>query len=226
MGINIVREIDNMVKIKNVIISVSNKDNLDDFVGGLLNVIPDITIYSTGGTFEYLKGIVDDRKRLIQISEYTKQPETQGGLVKTLDFKVYLGILTERYNPYHEEDLKRTGSVRFDMVVVNLYPFEKVISKDGSTIEEARANIDIGGPTMIRAAAKNYLRVAVVVDPNDYESIIQKLIKGNGALTLKDRFELAKKAFYRTAEYDKWISEYLAMKSEKDLVCYNFVDQK
>ncbi|MCX7959756.1 MAG: hypothetical protein N3B13_11990, partial [Deltaproteobacteria bacterium] len=186
MSVNIVRDIDNRVKIRNVIISVSDKSGLDRFVEGLLNINPDITIYSTGGTYEFIRNITGNSGRLIQISRYTNQPETQGGLVKTLDFKIYLGILTEKYNPHHQEDLKRTGAIHFDMVVVNLYPFEKVTAGNNVTIEEARANIDIGGPTMIRASAKNYLRVAVVVDPSDYDIIISKLRGNNGELILSD----------------------------------------
>jgi phosphoribosylaminoimidazolecarboxamide formyltransferase/IMP cyclohydrolase len=225
MSVNIVREIDNRVEIRNVIISVSDKSGLDMFVKRLVQVLPDVKIYSTGGTYDFIKKIIPDERTLIPISDYTGQPETQGGLVKTLDFKIYLGLLTEKYNPHHQEDLRRTGAIHFDMVVVNLYPFEKVIQNRTVTIEEARANIDIGGPTMIRASAKNYLRVAVVVDPNDYESILDRLEKNGGFLNLLDRLELAKKAFKRTAEYDRYISEFLADKGEGDLGCYQFMDK-
>jgi len=223
MSVNIVREIDNRVEIRNVIISVSDKSGLDMFVKRLINIIPNVKIYSTGGTYDFIKKIIPDERTLIPISDYTGQPETQGGLVKTLDFKIYLGLLTEKYNPHHQEDLRRTGAIHFDMVVVNLYPFEKVIQNRTVTIEEARANIDIGGPTMIRASAKNYLRVAVVVDPNDYGNILARLEKNRGALDLLDRLELAKKAFKRTAEYDKYISEFLGNKGEGDFGCYQFL---
>ncbi len=226
MSINIVREVDNFVKINNVIISVSDKNGLDRFVKNLIRINPGIKIYSTGGTYDYIKRIISNTENLIQIAKYTGQPETQGGLVKTLDFKIYLGILTEKYNPHHQEDLLRTGAIHFDMVVVNLYPFEKVISGGGVTLEEARANIDIGGPTMVRASAKNYLRVAVVIDPSDYDTIIDKLDRNNGSLKLKDRFELARKAFLRTAEYDRYISEFLFKRNEDDLDCYTFMDGK
>ncbi|MGC8927582.1 MAG: hypothetical protein ACP5QK_06625 [Myxococcota bacterium] len=226
MSVNVVREIDNRVKIRNVIISVSDKSGLDVFVKRLMEIIPDVKIYSTGGTYDYIKKVISDPNKIVSISEYTGQPETQGGLVKTLDFKIYLGILTEKYNPYHQEDLKRTGAIHFDMVVVNLYPFEKVVQKEGVSLEEARANIDIGGPTMVRASAKNYLRVAVVVDPLDYNMILNKLAENSGALTLKDRFELAKKAFLRTSEYDRCISEFLSKHFEKDFDCYTFVDER
>ncbi len=226
MSVNIVREIDNRVKIQNVIISVSDKTGLDIFVNELIKINPDIRIYSTGGTYDFIKKLITDPKNLIQVSQYTNQPETQGGLVKTLDFKIYLGILTEKYNPHHQEDIRRTGAVHFDMVVVNLYPFEKVTSDKNVTVEEARANIDIGGPTMVRASAKNYLRVAVIVDPSDYDNILKKLRENNCSLTLKERFALAKKAFLRTAEYDRHISEFLAKKSESDFICYSFMDEK
>lgn len=224
MSVNLVRKIDDRVKVKNVIISVSNKNGLDGFVEGLTRLISDVKIYSTGGTYDHISRIIKNRSNLIQISDYTGQPETQGGLVKTLDFKIYLGLLTERYNEYHQNDLRRTASVHFDMVVVNLYPFEMVTSRSGVTLEEARANIDIGGPAMVRASAKNYLRVAVVIDPEDYEGILIKLREGDGALSLKDRFELARKAFLRTAEYDRHISEFLLEKDERDFTCYEFVD--
>ncbi len=225
MSVNIVNKVDNAIKINNVIISVSDKSGLDMFVSGLTEINPDIKIYSTGGTYDYISKIIKDKKNIVQISDYTGQPETQGGLVKTLDFKIYLGILTEKYNEYHQSDLKRTSSVHFDMVVVNLYPFEKVTSKPAVTLEEARANIDIGGPTMVRASAKNFLRVAVVVDPSDYSMILAKLKDNNGLLMLKDRFELAKKAFLRTAEYDKYISQFLIKKGEQDFSCYQFMDR-
>ncbi|MBA3037264.1 MAG: hypothetical protein FP814_12320, partial [Desulfobacterium sp.] len=149
------------------------------------------------------------------------QPETQGGLVKTLDFKIYLGILTETYNDSHKADLERTKSVPIDMVVVNLYPFKETISKQGVTVEDARGNIDIGGPCMIRASAKNYLRVASVVDSKDYAGIIAELKENNNTISLKSRFELAKKAFAHTAEYDKRIADFLSGKNYEEMSrCY------
>ncbi len=144
------------------------------------------------------------------MAEYTGQPETQGGLVKTLDFKIYLGLLTETQNPAHQADLVRTGALPLDMVVVNLYPFAATIARAGVTVEEARANIDIGGPCMLRAAAKNYLRVTPVVDPADYPALLAQLRAGQGALDLAARFAYARKAFAHTAAYDAAISVYLA----------------
>ncbi|MBU3979625.1 hypothetical protein KKE68_08090 [Patescibacteria group bacterium] len=176
MSINTVEKIDDLIKINNVLVSVSDKKNLETFIPQLVEINPEIKIFSTGGTFARLKEILGEKtKRLIQVSDYTGQPETQGGLVKTLDFKIYLGILTETYNDSHKADLERTKSVPIDMVVVNLYPFKETISKQGVTVEDARGNIDIGGPCMIRASAKNYLRVASVVDSKDYAGIIAEL---------------------------------------------------
>ncbi|MGD9201151.1 MAG: hypothetical protein PVI26_06290 [Chitinispirillia bacterium] len=209
--INIVEKIDDLVSIKNVLISVSDKSNLESLVNGLVGINPDIRIISTGGTYAAIREVLGTDKGgiLKKVSEYTGQPETQGGLVKTLDFKIYLGLLTEKYNEYHSEDLKRTGAMHIDMVVVNLYPFEKTISEDNISVERARANIDIGGPTMIRAASKNYLRVACICDPFDYTKLIQELESNNGSLSLSTRFELAKKAFHHTAAYDRCIADYL-----------------
>ncbi|MFA5906629.1 MAG: hypothetical protein WC836_22055, partial [Desulfobacula sp.] len=204
MSKNIVEKIDDHVKIRTVLASVSDKTGLDTFIPGLVAINPDILILSTGGTYNAIKEILGKKSDtcLKQVSEYTGQPETQGGLVKTLDFKIYLGLLTETYNEAHQNDLNRTSARVIDMVVVNLYPFSETIAKTGVSVEEARGNIDIGGPTMIRAAAKNFIRVASVVDPLSYPSILEKLKAAKGSLSLTDRFDLAKKAFEHTAVYD------------------------
>ena len=163
--------------------------------------------------------------RLVQVSEYTGQPETQGGLVKTLDFKIYLGLLTETYNADHQQDLSRTGALPLDLVVVNLYPFRQTIEQQGVTVENARANIDIGGPCMIRAAAKNYLRVAVLVDPNDYEPFLASLGRNQGSTRIEDRFRMAAKAFEHTAVYDRMIAEYLGkIRFPEASTCYKIQD--
>lgn len=212
MAVNVVRDVDNRVAIKNVLVSVSDKSGLKELIPGLLERIADLHFYSTGGTYATLLEILGEKAatRLTQVSDYTGQPETQGGLVKTLDYKIYLGLLTETYNEFHQGDLKRTGALPIDMIVVNLYPFAATIAREGVTAEEARANIDIGGPTMVRAAAKNYLRVASVVDPTDYPQLLRQLTDGQGALTLAQRFSYAAKAFAHTAAYDAAISGYLA----------------
>ncbi len=213
MAINIVDQVDNTVNVERVLVSVSDKTGLDTFIPKLAALNSRLTIYSTGGTYQAIKEILgeaDASRHLVQVSDYTGQPEMQGGLVKTLDFKIYLGLLSETYNLAHVRDLARLKAIKLDMVVVNLYPFVKTISAPGVTPEQARANIDIGGPCMVRAAAKNFPRVASLTDPADYSRILEELKKGGGALTLKTRFELAKKAFAHTAAYDTAIADYLA----------------
>lgn len=215
MSINVVEKIDDQVVVRHVLVSVSDKSGLEDFIPQLVEINPDVRIFSTGGTFGRIKEILgtDAQARLTQVSEYTGQPETQGGLVKTLDFKIYLGLLTETHNEAHQADLQRTGSLPIDMVVVNLYPFKETISRQEVTVEQARGNIDIGGPCMIRASAKNFIRVASVVDPADYTGILEELKQYGGKTSLKLRFKLARKAFAHTAEYDRTIAEYLAARS-------------
>ena len=212
MNLNRVQAIDSLVPVKNAIVSVSDKRDLDFLVQELLEISPELTIYSTGGTYNFIKDLIGPeqaKQRLRQISEYTGQPEMQGGLVKTLDFRIYLGLLSETYNPAHQNDLSRTGAVTFDLVVVNLYPFQKAAAEPGATLEDGRTHIDIGGPCMIRAAAKNFLRVAVLSDPGDYQACIRELRERNGALSLESRFRLAKKVFRTMATYDAAIAEYL-----------------
>jgi phosphoribosylaminoimidazolecarboxamide formyltransferase/IMP cyclohydrolase len=223
MSINLVEKIDNFVKIRSVLVSVSDKSGLDGFIPKLLNINPDMKILSTGGTYGKIREIlgVAANSCLMQVSDYTGQPETQGGLVKTLDFKIYLGLLTETYNDFHRSDLERTGAVPIDMVVVNLYPFKDTVARKGVTVEEARGNIDIGGPCMIRAAAKNFLRVASVVNPADYPMILSELKKNGGMTSLELRFNLAQKAFAHTAVYDNAISDYLSTQSLENVAgCY------
>ena len=224
MGINVVEKIDDAVKVNHVLLSVSDKQGLDTFVPRLMQINSNIQFLSTGGTYQRLKEILGEKSSacLKQVSEYTGQPETQGGLVKTLDFKIYLGLLTETYNDAHKNDLSRTSSVPIDMVVVNLYPFKETISRQGVTVEQARGNIDIGGPCMIRASAKNFIRVASVVDPGDYDMIIAEMEKNAGVTSLGLRFRLAQKAFEHTAVYDRTIAGFLASKTQKDVEgCYN-----
>lgn len=223
MAVNVVEKIDHLVPVRHVLMSVSDKSGLDTFVPELMAVNPDLKIFSTGGTYSRLQEILGDStgSHLTRVSDYTGQPETQGGLVKTLDFKIYLGLLTETYNEAHQDDLKRTGSVPIDMVVVNLYPFKETIAKPDATVEKARSNIDIGGPCMIRASAKNFIRTAPVVDPGDYGMIISELNANNGALSLNLRFRLARKAFEHTAVYDRTIADYLAARTLAEVSgCY------
>lgn len=213
MAINFVEKIDDAVRIQNVLVSVSDKTGLATFIPELARINPALKIYSTGGTFQALQKCLGEslaKKHLLQVADYTGQPEMQGGLVKTLDFKIYLGLLSETYNPAHAADLQRVKGVAIDMVIVNLYPFAQTIAQSGVTPEQARANIDIGGPCMVRAAAKNFLRVASVTDPANYPAIVTELQGTAGKLSLKTRLEMARKAFAHTAAYDAAIAAYFA----------------
>lgn len=211
LALNAVRRADDLVPVRRAIVSVADKSGLDRLIPRLLELCPGITFYSTGGTHREIARLLGGTApgRLVAVSEYTGQPEMQGGLVKTLDFRIYLGLLSETYNPAHASDLRRTAAVTFDMVVGNLYPFAEAIGAPGATPEIARGNIDIGGPCMIRAAAKNFLRVAVLVDPANYKDTLEELRARGGALTLATRFRLARRAFAHTAEYDRSIACYL-----------------
>jgi len=219
MSLNIVTEIDNRVAVKNVLMSVSDKTGLETFVPGLVKACPGVKIYSTGGTYVKVKEILGDKaaETLVAVSDYTGQPEMQGGLVKTLDFKIYLGLLSEKYNDAHQADLARLDALPIDMVVVNLYPFQATVAKEGVTPEMARTNIDIGGPCMVRASAKNYLRVASVTDPLDYPNIVQELLSRDGTLGLDTRFKLMKKAFAHTAQYDTAIAGFFTTRTWEEV---------
>ena len=212
MAINRVETIEDRVRVKTVLASVSDKTGLDVFVRGLCAAVADIQLLSTGGTHATLEKLLGAQaaRCLRQVSDYTGQPEMQGGLVKTLDFKIYLGLLSETHNPAHAADLARAGAVPIDLVIVNLYPFQETISRNAASFEDARGNIDIGGPCMLRAAAKNFHRVAVVTDPGDYAALTEELAGQDGTLGLDTRYRLAQKAFLVTAEYDAAISRYLS----------------
>ena len=219
MALNIVDKTDDRVQIKNVLMSVSDKTGLETFVPALIEACPGVKIYSTGGTYAKIKEILGDRAEgtLVAVSDYTGQPEMQGGLVKTLDFKIYLGLLSEKYNDAHQADLKRLAAEAIDMVVVNLYPFRQTVAKAGVTPEMARTNIDIGGPCMVRASAKNYLRVASVTDPQDYPNLVNELRDHGGTLGFDTRFKLMKKAFAHTAEYDTAIAAFFTARTWEEV---------
>jgi len=198
------------VPIRNVIMSLSNKNGIEDFARGVVDHGKEVRIYSTGGTYKRLTEIFgSDSGRIVELSRYTGQPEMQGGLVKSLDFHVHAGLLAEPGNKEHQEFLERIGAVYFDMVVVNLYPFEETVKKDDADIEDARGNIDIGGPTMLRAAAKNFLRVAAVSNPKRYDEIIGEMSENGGSLSLETRFRLARETFEQTRGYEEAIADYM-----------------
>jgi phosphoribosylaminoimidazolecarboxamide formyltransferase / IMP cyclohydrolase len=192
------------MKIRRAVISVSNKAGLSDLALCLKDY--GVEVLSTGGTKKYLDGIGANP---MEISAYTGFPETMDGRVKTLHPKVHGGILNLRDNPEHQKAMEQLEIKPIDMIVVNLYPFREVVAK-GCTFEEAIENIDIGGPSMIRAAAKNFRYVTVVVDPEDYGRVIENLKANGGATTEELRFYLAKKVYALTSEYDRAIYAYLS----------------
>jgi phosphoribosylaminoimidazolecarboxamide formyltransferase/IMP cyclohydrolase len=194
-----------MSRIKRAVISVSNKAGIEELAKALR--LMDVQILSTGGTAKALRNA---GVSVIDVSEYTGFPEMLEGRVKTLHPKIHGGLLCRRDNLEDMEEIKKHGIDTIDMVVVNLYPFEETVSKLGVTLAEAIENIDIGGPTMLRSASKNFRDVAVIVDPSDYKKIIREMKKLKGDLSYKTRLRLAKKVFKRTSKYDKAIAAYLA----------------
>jgi len=193
-----------MVKIRRVLISVSDKSGILDFARGLNSL--GVEILSTGGTAKTLR---ENNIAVKDVSEYTGFPEMLDGRVKTLHPKIHAGLLALRNNPAHMAKIKEHNIGLIDMVVVNLYPFEKTIEKPSVDIEEAIENIDIGGPSMLRSAAKNSQSVAVVCNPHRYSQIIEELKKNNGSLPQKMMRELAIEVFALTAHYDEAIHRYL-----------------
>lgn len=193
-----------MGKIERAIISVTDKSGIVEFANSLSGL--GVQILSTGGTARALR---EGGISVTDISDYTGFPEMMDGRVKTLHPKVHGGLLGLRDNPEHVEMMKAHGIKTIDMVVVNLYQFEKTVAKEGVTLEEAIENIDIGGPSMLRSSAKNFRYVTVIVDPADYEVVLREMKKTGGETTLKTRFRLARKVFQLTHQYDGAISEYL-----------------
>ena len=197
-----------MIKIQRALISVSDKTGVVEFAKALLT--HGVQILSTGGTAQLLKlnGVV-----VTEVAEHTGFPEMMDGRVKTLHPRVHGGILARRDKPDHVQAMKDHDIPPIDMVVVNLYPFARTVAKPGVTMEDAIENIDIGGPAMVRAAAKNHEFVAVVTDPADYAPLVAKMAASKGKLDFDERFRLAAKAFSHTAEYDGMISNWLTARS-------------
>ncbi|MDZ4252200.1 MAG: bifunctional phosphoribosylaminoimidazolecarboxamide formyltransferase/IMP cyclohydrolase [Sulfuritalea sp.] len=203
-----------MNKVTQALISVSDKRGTVDFARGLAQL--GIKLLSTGGTAKLLR---DAGLDVTDVSDYTGFPEMLDGRVKTLHPKVHGGILGRRDLPQHLAVMAEHGIAPIDLVVVNLYPFRETVAKPGCTLDDAIENIDIGGPTMVRAAAKNHGNeqggVGVITDPEDYAPILDEL-KAGGALSYKTRFALAKKAFTHTARYDSAIANWLTSLDEQN----------
>lgn len=193
-----------MLKVKRALISVSDKTGIEDLAKTLNEF--GVEILSTGGTAKKIKDLGISVK---DVSEHTGFPEMMNGRVKTLHPKIHGGLLALRDNPSHMEQAQKHDIGMIDMVVVNLYPFEKTVAKPDVHLEEAIENIDIGGPSMLRSAAKNYRSVAVVTDPSKYTDIIKELKENSGSLCENTLKKLAVEVFRRTAEYDKAIFNYL-----------------
>ncbi|RKY36523.1 MAG: bifunctional phosphoribosylaminoimidazolecarboxamide formyltransferase/inosine monophosphate cyclohydrolase [Candidatus Omnitrophota bacterium] len=193
-----------MVKIKRALVSVSDKTGLEEFVK-VLDFFG-IEILSTGGTAKLIQNLGVKVKK---VSDFTGMQEMLGGRVKTLHPKIHGALLAVRNNPEHLNDAKEYGLEYIDLVVVNLYPFEQISQKSSVSLEEVIENIDIGGPAMLRSAAKNYKNVAVICNPQRYQEIISEIKIYNGAITPETCFQLAVEAFSRTTEYDQAIAVYL-----------------
>ena len=198
-----------MLKIKRALISVSDKKGIVEFAKELHHA--NVEIISTGGTYSLLTSNNIPAK---QISEITGFPEILDGRVKTLHPAVHAGLLAVLDNPSHRQQLEQHNIKPIDLVVVNLYPFEETIAKPNVPLEEAIENIDIGGPTMLRSAAKNYHFTAVIVNHNRYETVLKEMKEREGCISEDTCFELAKEVFQHTAHYDSTISEYLSRTSE------------
>jgi len=191
-------------RIARALLSVSDKTGLAAFAGGLARL--GVTLLSTGGT---AKALADAGLAVVEIGDYTGFPEMLDGRVKTLHPKVHGGILARRDAPAHAAALEKHAIPTIDLVAVNLYPFRETVAKPGCTLEDAIENIDIGGPAMVRSAAKNWRDVGVVVDPADYAALLGELEASGGTLSAATRFALARKAFSHTAAYDGAISNWL-----------------
>lgn len=192
-----------MKKIERALISLTDKSGIETFAKQLSDL--GIEILSTGGTAKKMR---DHGIDVASVSDFTGFPEMLDGRVKTLHPKIHAGILNQRENPDHQKQMEEHGLSHVDLIAVNLYDFAKATSDPDCTVANAIENIDIGGPTMLRAAAKNFQDVTVIVDPADYPQVIKE-IEENGNTTLKTRFKLMVKVFELTSKYDTAIAAWL-----------------
>ncbi len=213
MVIREVFKVQDKIPVKHAFISVFNKSQIEMLVEQLFAICPGIKILSSGGTYTHLEKFFrgkEGHERLIEVSDYTGLPETDGGLVKTLHHKLFLGYLTEQFNEKHHADLKRENAVPIDLVIVNVYPFSEVVERPGVTIEECRGNIDVGGPSALRAAAKNYLRVMTVpsYSPEAYDALIAQINANCGCTDFSMRRRAFAETFKVLSAYDAKIAEF------------------
>ncbi|HTV48139.1 MAG TPA: bifunctional phosphoribosylaminoimidazolecarboxamide formyltransferase/IMP cyclohydrolase [Phycisphaerae bacterium] len=196
----------NLIPLRRALISVSDKTGLADFAGALVREFA-VKLISTGGTARWLQNA---GLSVRDVADLTGFPEMMDGRVKTLHPKIHGGLLAVRDNPEHRAAMQAQGIEPIDLVVINLYPFEETISKSDCSLEQAIENIDIGGPAMIRSAAKNHCYVTAITDPSGYEQLLKNLRKNNGSTDMDFRFQMAAAAFDRTARYDSAIARYLS----------------
>jgi len=192
-----------MKKITRALISLTDKSGIESFAAELEKM--GVEILSTGGTAKKMR---ESGIKVVDVSEFTGFPEMLDGRVKTLHPRVHGGILFQRENDEHVQQCKEHNILNVDLIAVNLYAFEKTVADPDCSLADAIENIDIGGPTMLRASAKNFHDVTVIVDPADYELVLDEL-RESGNTTLKTRFYLATKVFSLTSRYDTAISEWL-----------------
>ncbi|MBI5102663.1 MAG: hypothetical protein HZB33_12645 [Nitrospirae bacterium] len=210
-----------------ILVSVFDKSGLEGLVRGILEMNPSARFYSTGGTGKKIVEVLGGNApaNYTSVEDFTGAPEMEGGLVKTLHPKIHAGLLAERGNPAHEEYLYKTlaslggtSGVYFDVFVGNLYPFTSVVAKEGTTPETARVNIDIGGPAMTMASAKNWHSVAALTSPLQYDGFVADLKSHNGKISLARRFMLAQQAMKSIGEYRAAIGDYFsALEFDRDV---------
>jgi len=214
-----VHKVVDLIRPEHILVSVFDKAGLEGLIRGILAANSAAKFYSTGGTGKKIIEILgaDASKNYISVEEFTGAPEMEGGLVKTLHPKIHAGLLAERGNPAHEEYLYRTlaqgsryAGVYFDIFVGNLYPFTSVIAQEGTTSETARVNIDIGGPAMTMASAKNWHSIAALTSPGQYTGFAEALRNNGGKISLEQRFSLAVQAMKSIGEYRTAIGNYFA----------------
>jgi phosphoribosylaminoimidazolecarboxamide formyltransferase/IMP cyclohydrolase len=212
-----------MKKIKTALISLSDKRNLKPILNSLKK--NNIKIISSGGTYKEIKKL---KFKCLEVSEFTNSPEILEGRVKTLHPKIHAGILNKRKSKIHLKDLRNNNFENIDLVIVNFYPFEKTL-KNTKNHNKIIENIDVGGPTMVRSAAKNYQDVTVITSSDQYEELIEQLKKNKGSTSLKFREKLSRIAFTETAYYDSVISDYFNKKNniifpKKKVFSVNLID--
>lgn len=214
-----IHQVIDLIRPDNILVSVFDKSGLAELVAGIMDMNPAARFYSTGGTGKKIVEILGGNasRNYVSVEDFTGAPEMEGGLVKTLHPKIHAGLLAERGNPAHEEYLYKTlakaggpPGVYFDVFVGNLYPFTSVISREGTTSETARVNIDIGGPAMTMASAKNWHSIAVLTAPSQYPGFIRSLTQNNGRIGLAQRFGLATQAMRSIGEYRTAIGNYFS----------------